>query len=310
MKKIGLILTALMLAASVIFTPVPVNASGTNETDSLINELIELYRDKQENASEEIAQTIAELKEIDSEYGAVWEEIMDYWSYANTEMEVLLNDGPTDLPTDDSVCIVVLGLKLNDDGTMQDELIGRLETGLAIANAYPNSFIAVTGGGTAENNPDATEGQLMGAWLIEQGMDESRVIVEDNAPDTVGNAENTYAILKEKYPQVNSIVLVTSDYHVPRGCLLFQSKFILDAYEKGEEPIRIISSVGYETGKKGYESFELQAKGLTTVAKSSTYVEADNNNTSDSRPYTAVTIIAALVLVTGFFVGKVYLRKR
>ncbi len=56
--------------------------------------------------------------------------------------------------------------------------------------------------------------------------------------------------LKEKYPQVKSVVLVTSDYHVPRGCLLYYSKFVLEALKTGGEPLEIISNSGYETGSR------------------------------------------------------------
>lgn len=33
--------------------------------------------------------------------------------------------------------VVILGFALNDDGTMKEELVGRLQTGLAIAKEYP-----------------------------------------------------------------------------------------------------------------------------------------------------------------------------
>ena len=299
MKRILAMAAFLAVLAGALLAPEVAKAAAA---DDYIKEMIELYGKKQEKASAKIQKTLDQLKEEDAELGEVWQQIMDYWSYANTEMEVLLNTVPENLPTDDSVCIIVLGLKLNDDGTMQEELIGRLETGLAIAEAYPNSYIAVTGGGTAENNPNATEGQLMGEWLLAQGMDASRVIVEDRAPDTVGNAENTYSILKEKYPHVDSIVMISSDYHVPRGCLLFQSKFILDAYANGEEPLKIIASVGFETGRQSYETFALQARGLATVAGSSAHVE----NPSSTSPwvYVGIGCIFAAAAAIGVLLGK------
>lgn len=107
---------------------------------------------------------------------------MDYWSYVNTDMPVNLNVAPDGLAQDDSLCIVILGFALNSDGTMKDELIGRLETGLASAEKYPNAYVVVTGGGTAAGNPNVTEGGLMGEWLLEHGLDEERLIVEDQAP--------------------------------------------------------------------------------------------------------------------------------
>ena len=74
------------------------------------------------------------------------------------------------------------------------------------------------------------------------------MIVENRAPDTVGNALNTYKILVEEYPQVESVCLITSDYHVPRGCVLFNSKFILEATKAGTKPLNIVANAGFETG--------------------------------------------------------------
>lgn len=149
---------------------------------------------------------------------------------------------------------------------MKEELVGRLETGLAIAKDYPQSYVVVTGGGTAKNNPNVTEAGLMGDWLLEHGLDASRLIVENRAQDTVGNAKNTYEVLKTKYKTVNKVVLVTSDYHVPRGCILYYTKFVLEGLENNSEPLSIISNAGYKTGSLGYESVELQARGICQMA--------------------------------------------
>ena len=71
----------------------------------------------------------------------------------------------------------------------------------------------------------------MGEWLLKQGLEPSRLIVENRAQDTVGNAKNTYEVLKTKYPSVKNVVLITSDYHVPRGCILYYTKFVLEGLE-------------------------------------------------------------------------------
>lgn len=41
------------------------------------------------------------------------------------------------------------------------------------------AYVAVTGGGTAKNNPNATEADQMAAWMIANGLDENRLIVEN-----------------------------------------------------------------------------------------------------------------------------------
>ena len=263
-KKWISMLLALVMVLGLVITPAPVSAAGA--ADAYISDLIGYYKTYQESAETDILRTLEEMAKVDPVQAEAWTQIMDYWSYINTEMQVNIDTVPEGLPEDNSVAIIILGFALNNDGTMKDELIGRLQTGLAIAEAYPNSYVVVTGGGTAKENPNVTEGGLMGAWLLEQGLSEDRLIIENKAPSTVGNAENTYKILAEEYPQVESFVMVTSDYHVPRGCILFYAKCLLAAYETGGEPLKLISNAGFGTGSNGYESISLQASGVAQVA--------------------------------------------
>ena len=260
-KLIAMVLALVMVLGLAAF---PVEAAG--DADPYISDLIGYYKNHQEAAETDIQRTLEAMALVDPVQAEAWEQIMAYWSHVNTDMVVNIGTVPEGLPEDNSVAIVILGFALNADGTMKEELIGRLQTGLNIANAYPNSYVVVTGGGTAANNPDVTEGGLMGAWLLEQGLAEDRLIIENKAPNTVGNAENTYKILASEYPQVDSFVMVTSDYHVPRGCILFYSKCLLAAYESGGEPLELISNAGYYTGSNGYESISLQASGVASVA--------------------------------------------
>ena len=263
-KKLISMILALVFVLGLIVPPTSARAAG--DAKSCIADLIGYYKQYQEAAQTDINRVLSELAEIDQAQYEAWSSIMSYWSYINTEMQVNIGTVPEGLPEDNSVAIVILGFALNSDGTMKDELIGRLETGLAVAEAYPNSYVVVTGGGTASGNPNVTEGGLMGQWLLEHGLSEDRLIIENKAPSTVGNAENTYKILAEEYPQVKSMVMVTSDYHVPRGCILFYSKCLLAAYETGGEPLELISNAGYYTGTNGYESISLQASGVAQVA--------------------------------------------
>ena len=263
-KKLLALALALVMILGLAVSPVSVRAAG--DANPYIADLIGYYKSYQEAAETDILRTLDAMAQVDPVQAEAWTQIMDYWSYINTEMQVNIGTVPEGLPEDNSVAIVILGFALNSDGTMKDELIGRLQTGLAIAEAYPNSYVVVTGGGTAANNPNVTEGGLMGAWLLEQGLAEDRLIIENKAPSTVGNAENTYKILAEEYPQVKSFVMVTSDYHVPRGCILFYSKCLLAAYAAGGEPLKLIDNAGYYTGSNGYESISLQASGVASVA--------------------------------------------
>ena len=66
------------------------------------------------------------LSEIDHGKAQAWASIMEYWAYVNEEMVIYPNILPDGLPKDNSLCIVVLGYQLNNDGTMKRELLGRL----------------------------------------------------------------------------------------------------------------------------------------------------------------------------------------
>lgn len=244
---------------------IPVFASESGETD-IINEMISYYSTYQSTAKTDIQRLVEKLKALNSTKGEEWEKIMEYWDYVNSDMNVNVDVLPDGLPNDDSLCITVLGFALNDDGTMKDELVGRLQTALASAQKYPNAYVAVTGGGTAKNNPNATEADQMAAWMIANGLDKNRLIVENKSKSTVQNAQFTYAILREKYPTIKSLAIVTSDYHVQRGCLLYYSQLLLSAYDAGDNLLDVISNAGYKAGHEGYESISLQAMGLKQIA--------------------------------------------
>ena len=264
-KKLFALFTAFsLLFSTFLVTLIPVHAE--ENADVLISQLVGFYADYMEDAVTDIERVLVQLKSVDKKKGDAWEKIMHYWLEVDSPDFTHVGEVPQGLPNDNSMSVVILGFALNDDGTMKEELVGRLETGLAIANDYPQSYVVVTGGGTAKNNPNVTEGGLMGDWLLEHGLDASRLIVENRAQDTVGNAKNTYEVLKTKYKTVNKVVLVTSDYHVPRGCILYYTKFVLEGLENNSEPISIISNAGYKTGSLGYESVELQARGICQMA--------------------------------------------
>ena len=168
-------------------------------------------------------EALSALSALDSSLGEKWTRIMDLW-----ETPVTVNgDLPDGLPEDDSLCLVGLGFQLNPDGTMRDELIERLKVMMEAARKYPNAIIVCTGGGTAADDPTATEAGRMAEWLQTQGVDPDRIIVEDRSLTTAQNAIYSFDILEEQFPQVRQIAIVSSDYHIATGTLLFGAEAIL-----------------------------------------------------------------------------------
>ncbi len=156
-----------------------------------------------------------------------WIDIIEDWNLVNSDDYVMYGMLPDGLPQDETFCIVVLGYQLNADGSMKDELIGRLEVALENAQKYPECYVLVTGGGTALKNSDATEADMMSEWLIDNGMDEDRIIIENNSKTTVENAYFSCSILKNEYPEVSSVAIITSDYHISLGSILFMEELRL-----------------------------------------------------------------------------------
>ena len=225
------------------------------ESYNLVSEIVTTYRTRQADGAAEVRALLDRLREVDPDLGVLWDHIMGYWYYVNYELEINTGLLPEGLPMDDSLCIAVMGFQLNSDGSMAPELVSRCEKALACAQQYPNALIAVTGGGTAVKNKGVTEAGQMKWWFMEHGVAEERIIVEDQSMTTADNARNTCEILRTKYPQVMYLAIVSSSYHVPLGCLLFNEMALLYAYEQGELPFAVVANAAYETSS--FEDFSL-----------------------------------------------------
>ena len=83
-------------------------------------------------------------------------------------------------------------------------------------------------------------------WLYDQGVDPSRVYVEDKSVTTAQNAIYTFDILEERYPQVKQLVIVSSDYHIATGTLLFEAESVLRAEKAGGETAHVVSNAAWK----------------------------------------------------------------
>ncbi len=226
-------------------------AAETTAADSpragreIIEELAVYYGTYGDEADGKTEELLDELSAADPAAGAKWRSIMDLWKAVGGDLEINENILPDGLPETDELCLVVLGFQLNPDGSMKDELIERLKVAKASAEKYPNALIVCTGGGTAAENPDATEAGEMAKWLVENGLDAQRVIVEDQSLTTAQNAIYTWQILTGQYPQVKQLAIISSDYHIATGTLLFGAEASLQAEEAGKETITVVSNAAW-----------------------------------------------------------------
>lgn len=208
---------------------------------------------------------LAILDTMEPEQRLLWQEILDGWRWTYEEMTVtpgVLTDG---LPEDDSLCILVMGFGLNRDGSMKPELLGRLETALACARKYPNAYVACTGGETS-NFRGISEAGRMRDWLVANGVAENRIITERNSLSTTENIRNTYPFLREEYPGITSVAIVTSDYHIRRSCMTFLAMVSLESARDKSKPIQLVGNAAWESGSSETEGRDKQAWGLAILA--------------------------------------------
>ena len=89
--------------------------------------------------------------------------------------------------------------------------------------------------------------------------------MEDKSLTTAQNAIYTFDILAERYPQVRELVIVSSDYHIATGTLLFGAEAILRASSAGEETVNVVSNVAWKA-PSGTLSTMFQAGALIELA--------------------------------------------
>ena len=107
----------------------------------------------------------------------------------------------------------------------------------------------------------------MADYLVENGIGADRLIVENSSLTTYENAIFSCDILSTQYPQVENIVVVSSDYHIPMGCLLFEAQSLIDTYElEGMTQLHVIGNVGCLTNGSYYFGPNSQANQLMSLS--------------------------------------------
>ena len=261
MKRIISIMLTLALLAGGAATG---ESSGRN-AKAIIEELVTFYGKYGEEAEPQLEALLTELEEADMDAALRWRAIMKLWKEVNTNLEIHEDILPDGLPDTDELCIVALGFQLFSDGRMRQELVERLNVVLRCAEKYPNALIVCTGGPTASDNPSVTEAGRMAKWLKKRGVAADRIIIEKRSMTTAQNAMYSMNILTEKYPQVKQLAIVSSDYHIATGWLLFEAEAILRAENAGQAAMHVVSNAAYKA-PSGSLSTMFQAGALIELA--------------------------------------------
>ncbi len=116
--------------------------------------------------------------------------------------------------------LIILGYNLKDD-IVTDMLQMRIDAAAEFLKNNPHT-IAIPTGGITNPNQTVSEAQAIKSGLLAHGIDEERIILEDQAKTTVENFENCKSIIKSRCKNMNSarIGFITSDFHVLRSSII------------------------------------------------------------------------------------------
>ena len=132
---------------------------------------------------------------------------------------VCWKEAHVEAPQDNYDAIIVLGAQVRPDGTPSIQLQWRLD---AAAEAYrKHPCIIVVCGAQGSDEPDA-EAHVMRRVLIEQGIPEDAVLMDDTSFNTRQNLLHAASLLEGKTAE--TVLVVTSDYHLPRSLRLAQDQ--------------------------------------------------------------------------------------
>ena len=120
---------------------------------------------------------------------------------------------------------VVLGNRMNDDGSPSELMLKRMELAIEMYNKMHPDKIIVSGG-LANKKAGITEASFMRNHLIDQGIPDDVIVEEGNSMTTQQNA--IFSVPMAKDMGAKSIVVVTSAEHMSRPFLnplkLFQKQ--------------------------------------------------------------------------------------
>lgn len=114
---------------------------------------------------------------------------------------------------------VILGNKVNEDGTLSERLEKRLECGLSLYQNHRIKKIIVSGGLGKEGY---YEGDKMKAFLMANKVPDSVIIVDNLGNNTRATVDNTLKLKDSLH--FESILVVSQYFHVTRTKMLFKER--------------------------------------------------------------------------------------
>lgn len=117
-------------------------------------------------------------------------------------------------PDGTTQAIIVLGAQVKPDGALSLQLQYRMELALEQYRAHPQVIVVC---GAQGGNEPMTEAQAMHDYLVSNGVPEGDILMDDTSFNTRQNLTNAQKLLGD---DVKKVLIVTSNYHLPRAMAL------------------------------------------------------------------------------------------
>ena len=137
--------------------------------------------------------------------------------------------------------VVALGAQVQGDQPSLT-LKKRLDLALEYLTGHPQASVVVSGGQGADEA--YTEASVMAKYLTARGVDESRVLLEEQANDTRENLEFSRTLAQAHGMRTDRVLIITSDFHLCRAKYL--------AKKLGMEPYGLASRTSPEVLRVNY----------------------------------------------------------
>lgn len=144
------------------------------------------------------------------------EKLTNMFAFVEAWLEQSYDDEPKSQVAPDT--IAVFGSSPNPDGTPSAGMLKRLYLTKKMADRFSDAIIIVSGGPV---KTPFSEAQVMADWLVAHGIDGNRILLDDQARDTPGNAIGMITLMR-RY-QGKRVLAVATRGHIPRASAVLKS---------------------------------------------------------------------------------------
>jgi len=135
------------------------------------------------------------------------------------------------IPKYDKDYIIILGCQIKKDGSLTKLLQGRADRAIEFAKMQKdnsNKDIKFVPSGGKGNDEVISEALAIKNYLVEQGINENDILVEDKSKNTFENIKFSNNLIQEKMKKAQ-IAFSTTNYHVFRaGCIANQQNLYME----------------------------------------------------------------------------------